>query len=449
MMHAFGYGLFYASVGVLLLPQEALHMFEEQHAIFLAVMLALAGVSQLVSPAAGYMSDRTCHWMGRRMPYILLGNLTLFLCLGAMFLARTYLYGYTYLALLLAAVISLNVAYTGFTGLVSDVVPLTQMGFASGVMGAMTAAGAVTGLVFLGWLGEQRLDLAYGVYAAAVFFCTPFTYFAVRDKPLSREDSKVSSAAELWKSYWISPASHGDFFWVFVSRTFYYMAVSVQIYILYYLRDTMKEAEIKNNAQKYTAILCVISQGASGIVAAIAGSWCDSFGRKPLIYLSCLVMAMVYVGYCFIDTYPWVIALGLCYGSSNGVYLAVDYALAVECLPNQDDHAKDLALWSLPIATPPSHANRSHHPVSTSGGARGGGSRLRAPRRRTVLKLPRATRAGSNAGEQRLRDLCTRVYQRYMYTGAYRRYTITKVHRRYINTGVYPVFFSFMPLDLP
>jgi hypothetical protein len=60
MMHAFGYGLFYASVGVLLLPQEALHMFEEEHAIFLAVMLALAGVSQLVSPAAGYVSDRTC-----------------------------------------------------------------------------------------------------------------------------------------------------------------------------------------------------------------------------------------------------------------------------------------------------------------------------------------------------------------------------------------------------
>jgi Na+/melibiose symporter-like transporter len=49
-------------------------MFEEQHAIFLAVMLALAGVSQLVSPAAGYLSDRTCHWMGRRMPYILLGH---------------------------------------------------------------------------------------------------------------------------------------------------------------------------------------------------------------------------------------------------------------------------------------------------------------------------------------------------------------------------------------
>ena len=91
MTHAFGYGLFYASVGVLLLPQEALHMFADQHAIFLAVMLALAGMSQLISPLAGYYSDRTCSRMGRRVPYILVGNLVLFLCMGAMWLARTNL----------------------------------------------------------------------------------------------------------------------------------------------------------------------------------------------------------------------------------------------------------------------------------------------------------------------------------------------------------------------
>ena len=176
-----------------------------------------------------------------------------------MFLARTYLYGYAYLGLLLAAVVALNVAYTGFTGLVSDVVPAAQMGFASGVMGGLTAAGAVTGLVLLGWLGEQRLELAYGVYAVAVLVCTPFTYLAVKETPLKSEDVKSSSARELLEAYWISPASHGDFFWVFVSRTFYYM------------RDTIKDPEISNNAEKYTAVLCVVSQGASGIVACLAG----------------------------------------------------------------------------------------------------------------------------------------------------------------------------------
>jgi hypothetical protein len=80
--------------------------------------------------------------------------------------------------------------------------------------------------------------MLWQVYAVAVLACTPFTYLAVCDKPLAPEDAKGSSSAELLQSYWISPHSHGDFFWVFVSRTFYYMAVSVQIYILYYLRGS-------------------------------------------------------------------------------------------------------------------------------------------------------------------------------------------------------------------
>jgi len=344
-MHAFNYGLFYASVGVLLLPEEALHMFEQEHAVFLAVMLVLAGVSQLVSPAAGYASDRCTAAMGRRMPFVLLGNLVLFICLGCMYLARTYLYGYVYLFLLFIAIVALNVAYTGFTGLVSDVVPADQMGFASGIMGTLTALGAVVGLLALGFWVE--LEMAYGIYAIAVVVTTPFTWIAARERRLDPTECKPYDFSEIKASYWISPRTHGDFFWVFVSRTFYYMGVSIQIYILYYLRDTMEDPTIADNAQTYTAILCIISQSASGIVSSVAGGVSDTLGRKPLIYLSCTIMALVYIGYCFIHTYTWVVALGLCYGASNGVYLAVDYALAVECLPRKDDHAKDLALWGI------------------------------------------------------------------------------------------------------
>jgi MFS family permease len=127
-MFAFNYGLFYASVGVLLLPEEALRMFEDDHAVFLAVMLMLAGISQLISPLAGYCSDRDTHRMGRRLPYILGGNAVLLCMIGCLYLARSYMYGWAYLALLLIAIVALNVAYTGFTGLISDVIPASQMG---------------------------------------------------------------------------------------------------------------------------------------------------------------------------------------------------------------------------------------------------------------------------------------------------------------------------------
>ena len=61
----------------------------------------------------------------------------------------------------------------------------------------------------------------------------------------------------------------------------------------------------------------------------------DRTGRKPAIYAAVTVMALVYIGYCFVDTYEWVVLLGVLYGAGNGVYIAVDYALAVDCLPSQ------------------------------------------------------------------------------------------------------------------
>lgn len=73
------------------------------------------------------------------------------------------------------AIVALNIAYTGFTGLVSDVVPADQMGFASGIMGTLTALGAVVGLLALGFWVE--LDMAYAIYAVAVLVTTPFTWY--------------------------------------------------------------------------------------------------------------------------------------------------------------------------------------------------------------------------------------------------------------------------------
>jgi len=342
-MFAFNYGLFYASVGVLLLPEEALRMFAEDHAIFLAVMLMLAGISQLISPLAGYCSDRDTHRMGRRLPYILGGNAVLLCMIGCLYLARTFMYGWTYLGLLLVAIVALNVAYTGFTGLISDVIPSSQMGFASGVMGGLTAAGAVLGLVTIGFF--LPISSAYPLYAASILVTTPLTWWAAMEQPL--EDAREFRWEDVWRAYRISPESHGDFFWVFVSRTFYYMAVSCQIYIMYYLRDTMQADEVSTHARRYTAILCICSQTAAGCTSLVAGGLSDLLGRKALIYLACCGMAGVYLGYCFVHEFQWVLLFGVCYGVSNGVYLACDYALAVECLPSKEDCAKDLALWGI------------------------------------------------------------------------------------------------------
>ena len=65
------------------------------------------------------------------------------------------------------------------------------------------------------------------------------------------------------------------------------------------------------------------------------------------------MMAMVYVGYCFVDTYEWVVILGVIYGAGNGVYIAVDYALAVDCLPSQVSASPCPPLASSPSSPSP------------------------------------------------------------------------------------------------
>ena len=251
MLPAFNYGLICASVGVLVLPQEAQRMFEAQRSLYLAAMLGLTGVSQLICPMVGYASDRTRLKMGRRMPYILVGDAIALVALGMLYIARTKLWGNAYLVAILFCILGLNVAYTGFTSLVSDVVPPAQLGFASGIMGGLTATGAVGGLLAVGFF--LPLKWAYPMYGAPVLISMPLVWCAARkyDQEITAQQPELTSPwklSDLRGSYWISPSTHGDFFWVFCSRTLYYMAVSVQIYILYYLRDLMHEKWVTEDA---------------------------------------------------------------------------------------------------------------------------------------------------------------------------------------------------------
>jgi len=216
-------------------------------------------------------------------------------------------------------------------------------------MGGMTALGAVLGLICLGFF--LPTEDCYLLYAAAILFSTPLTWWAAQEVPLEAPEDNLTGAwnwTEIAKAYYISERTHGDFYWIFVSRTFYYMAVSAQIYILYYLRDTIPDPKISNNAKSYTAILCILSQGASGLVSLTGSSVAGLIGRKNAIYIACTVMAGVYVGYCFAHEWNYIVLLGVCYGAGNGIYISVDYALAVECLPNAEkESAKDLALWGI------------------------------------------------------------------------------------------------------
>jgi len=214
------------------------------------------------------------------------------------------------------------------------------MGRASGVMAVMTVLGGFIGFVSFA-LGLQVAQ-AYNLYvfvAAAVAFTT---CVAAREQ-VQKEAPPPASCVELIKIYSIDARANPDFFWVFVTRTFYYMGISIQAFTLFMMRDVQRVADPKY----YTSLLAMIGQLSAAVVAVPSGRLSDRMGRKPLVYASCILMAGVYFGFALSPSINVLLTLGIGYGVGNGMFLSVDYALACDVLPSLDSAAQSLGVWGV------------------------------------------------------------------------------------------------------
>lgn len=222
---------------------------------------------------------------------------------------------------------------------------------ASGVMASMTLLGSFIGFALFGFYLD--VEHSYVLYCAAVLTTVLITCCAAREKVIKSAPPILCS--ELVAAYSIDAVAYPDFFWVFVTRTFYYMGLSIQAtpnpkpnpnpqpnpgrpplscspsracscpspysgihptqacssphptqaFVLFMLRDVQKVADPKYT----TSMLAMVGQLAALLVAVPSGRLSDRLGRKPLVYASCLVMAIVYIGFALapsIQTVRWI-----------------------------------------------------------------------------------------------------------------------------------------------
>jgi MFS family permease len=328
-----------ATIGLLVLPSESVRLFPDNHALMLGVMLGSTGLTQLVAPLAGYYSDRCTSGLGKRRPYILHGSLLQLAGIVAMYWCRQQSYGVWYVLALFMACVGMNLAFAAFSALVQDSTSQEQLGRASGVMAIMQMTGALLGFYLFGFV----LDIvwAYHIYVVCTTCCLCITMYMAIEEPLDAQDADPVIWKEVLAVFWIDRTTHEDFFWVFILRTLYYMAVSIQAFVLFYLRDVTGVS----NPAYYTSILAMFAQISAAIIAYPAGRLSDKTGRKFLVVLACVSMASVYMGFLFVGALHTVLMLGFLYGFGNGTFLSVDYALAVDVLPDKSRAAQDLGTW--------------------------------------------------------------------------------------------------------
>mmetsp|Transcript_6487 Transcript_6487/g.10230 ORF Transcript_6487/g.10230 Transcript_6487/m.10230 type:complete len:468 (+) Transcript_6487:529-1932(+) len=354
------YGLIQVSLFMLILPKQCERLFPQDEAVGLAGMLGLAGATQLICPVAGLFSDRMASPFGRRRPFIIVGTIIALLALCVLwYLSENSTLddsGEIYAGLDSSSAkddrdmfivafgvlnLSLNVCFASYAGLIPDFVGQSQLGEASGIMAVMTSSGSLLGVWLIGFMGFEPFSL----YGTSLVICCSLTLLAIKETPLEESPEPIA-CGDVFHVYVESLQDEPDFFWVWVSRLLYYMGISVQVFMQYFIRDIVHATP--EEAKTNTALVSIVTLISSSIVAIPCGILSDKIGRRPLVYVSCAGMATVYIGWSFSTRMVEILLWSCLFGIANGTYLSVDYALACDTIPDKEKHAAQaLGVWGV------------------------------------------------------------------------------------------------------
>jgi MFS family permease len=311
-----------------------------------------AALSLAITPLAGALSDRSRNRIGRRRPFLALGTAIniLFLLLLAGFGpgASIGLFLLCYLGVQLGA----NWAGGPYAGLIPDLVPQEQRGAASGWLALMTAAGTFLGAVAAGALvREGNYWPIYLAIAVTLLVLAVVALAGVRERALEVDPGPLRLGPFV-ASFLPRGPRYRDFYFVLLTRGLVTMGIfSVFTFFQFFLQDIVK---VPNPALSTSYLVGIII--AAGIPTSLwAGGLSDRWGRKPLVYWSGGLMAAASLLFIGVARFPSLAAMfwiGALFGVGYGAYQAVDWALAIDVLPEGEAAAKDMGIWHVSLVLP-------------------------------------------------------------------------------------------------
>jgi MFS family permease len=317
-------------------------------------------VGALVPPLIGAMSDRCTLPQGRRRPFVIAGTLLNILALLLFYYAFQAHNLVGYIAAWMFLGLGNNIAVGAFSGIIPDVVPKSERGLASSWMASMQQLGTIGGFV-IGWLlmskGKEQDLVALSVIAAGLGLVTLITCAGTPERRLTK--AAPFHFSELVECFWIDPRKHPDFGWVWITRAFFTTGWwLVQPVLQYYMRDVIG---MKDPAGAVAILGGIVLLGAlpTGIAGGVLS---DRMGRKRIIFIATVAMAITCLGFAALSLLPQnlrltgIYALAIFWGFGYGAYLSVDWALGTEVLPNPDEAGKDMGVWHLSMVVPQSIA---------------------------------------------------------------------------------------------
>ncbi|WP_328471391.1 MFS transporter [Actinoplanes sp. NBC_00393] len=337
----------------------------DDKAAALGTVLSVGAVLALIgNPLFGAMSDRTTSRLGRRRPWLLGGMLLGFAGLLIVALGGSVPVLTAGWAL---AQLGVNATLSTLTALLPDQIPAQQRGKVSGILGLMTSVAILLGSTLAAVLAGNAL-LMFAVPAAIGVATVALLVVILKDRPAEKGHFAPYRFREFLATFYVNPRKHPDFAWNIVSRFLIWMGLAcVTTYQAYLLIDRFGYTtdDVANGILVATLISTV------GLVAGstAGGILSDRTGRrKPFVLGAGFVIAAALLIISVADSFAVFLGAALIFGLGQGVYLAVDLALATDVLPNPDDAAKDMGVMNIANALPQSLVPILAAPILAIGG---------------------------------------------------------------------------------
>ncbi|HEY0411224.1 MAG TPA: MFS transporter, partial [Candidatus Dormibacteraeota bacterium] len=109
-----------------------------------------------------------------------------------------------------------------------------------------------------------------------------------------------------------------------------------------------------SNPDVFNPLWLLVVLAAATPFGLIGGRLSDRVGRKRFVYASGAFQALVTILFVILypTSVPLVLVLGAVYGVGYGFYVAVDWALACDTLPDRAAGAKDMGLFHVALSLP-------------------------------------------------------------------------------------------------
>jgi MFS family permease len=310
-------------------------------------------VAIVVQPLAGSLSDHTGGRWGRRAPWLAAGAaLSLLFLIGVATASSAILL----VAGLLLLQVSANSAQGPYQAYVPDLVPESQVGTASGLVGLIRLMGVIggTALVSVGArTGDWTTPLV--VAGAIQLLLAGVAIGSARGLDASADPqgvARVGALESLRRVFGRDVLRERSFLAMTATRFLFLMGPAVFVgFSLYYVRDALGQTGA--SLQQWLTI-GTVTVGLGTLLGTLPGArLSDRLGRKAVIRIAAVLTIVGVVLTALAPDPPLAIPGILMLGLGSGAYIAVDWALMTETIP-VDEAGRYMGLANIAnsLATP-------------------------------------------------------------------------------------------------